>query len=176
MIPVLETERLRMRGHRGEDFPASAAMWGDAEVMRHLGGRPFTVEDAWTRFLRYAGHWQFVGFGYWAVEELATGRFLGEVGFADYKREIVPSIDGIPELGWALAPWAQGRGFATEAALAALRWCDGALQAKRTVCLINPENAPSLRVAGKCGFREYGRSVYKGLDTILLERVSAAAL
>ncbi|QOY91270.1 GNAT family N-acetyltransferase [Paludibaculum fermentans] len=170
MIPLIETDRLRMRGHRMEDFLPSAAMWSDAGVTRFIGGRPFTEEEIWARFLRYSGLWQFLGFGYWAVEERATGRFVGEVGFADFKREVEPSIQGIPELGWALAPEAQGKGFATEAARAALEWSDVHLKAGRTVCLINPENAASVRVAEKCGFQEYCRTTYKGHATVMYER------
>lgn len=169
-IPVIETDRLRLRGHRTEDFPASAAMWADAEVTRYIGGRPFAEEESWVRFLRYAGLWHHLGFGYWAVEDRATGQFLGEVGLADFHRAVEPSIQGIPELGWVLSPPAQGKGLATEAVRAALAWCDSSLQAPRTVCLIHPDNAASIRVAQKCGFLECCRTSYKGAPTVLLER------
>ncbi len=145
-------------------------MWADSDVTRYIGGRPFSEEESWARFLRYAGHWKFLGFGYWAIEERATGRFLGEVGFADFKRQIEPSIEGIPELGWVLVPSARGSGFATEAARAALDWCNVYLRVARTVCLIHPENAASVRVAEKCGFREYCRTVYKGQSTVIFDR------
>src|ERR1700689_3125008 len=117
MVPVLETERLTLRGHRLDDFPASAAMWADPIVTRHFG-KSFTEEEAWTRFLRYVGHWALLGFGYWVVEEKATGIFAGEIGFADYKRNVEPSLKDVPEIGWVLATQAQGRGYATEAARA----------------------------------------------------------
>ena len=87
-IPSLETERLVLRGHRLEDFSASAAMWADENVTRHILDQPLTEEVAWSRFLRYIGHWAALGFGYWLMEEKHTGRFVGEVGFADYKRGI----------------------------------------------------------------------------------------
>ena len=80
-VPVLETERLKLRGHRLDDFSASAAMWADPNVTRHIGGQPLTEEEAWTRFLRYAGHWNLLGFGYWAVEEKATGSFAAVGGY-----------------------------------------------------------------------------------------------
>jgi hypothetical protein len=76
-VPVLETERLRMRGHRIDDFPHSAAMWADPNVTRHIRESPCTQEESWTRFLRYAGHWALLGFGYWLVEEKQTSQFLG---------------------------------------------------------------------------------------------------
>ena len=72
-IPVLETERLKLRGHRLDDFVHCAAMWADSEVTRYIGGKPFTEEESWTKFLRYAGHWTLLGFGYWVAEEKTTG-------------------------------------------------------------------------------------------------------
>jgi RimJ/RimL family protein N-acetyltransferase len=170
IAPVLETERLVLRGHTRADFEECAALWGDAQVTRHIGGRPSTEEEAWARVLRYAGLWVLLGYGYWAVRERETGRFVGDVGLADFHREVTPSLDGMPEAGWVLAPWAHGRGFATEAVRAVLAWGDAHLAAPRTACLIAPENAASLRVAEKCGFREHARSTYKGEDTIILHR------
>ena len=89
-VPVLETERLRLRGHRLDDFAASSAMWADEVVTRYIGGRPFTEEEVWARLLRYVGHWALVGYGYWVLEEKATGAFVGEMGFGDFKRDIQP--------------------------------------------------------------------------------------
>src|ERR1035438_972988 len=98
-VPVLETERLRLRGHRLDDFDASAAMWADPNVTKHIGGHPLTEEEAWTKFLRYVGHWALLGFGYWVVEEKATGNFVGEIGFADYKRDLLPSLQDRKSVG-----------------------------------------------------------------------------
>lgn len=172
-IPVIETERLILRAHRPEDFESSAAMWADAGVTRYIGGRPFSKEEVWTRLLRYAGHWAWLGFGYWVMEEKATGGFAGELGFADYKRDIQPPLDGIPEAGWVLAPAAHGKGFATEAVRAVLRWGDRRFGSARTVCLIHPENLASVRVAEKCGYREFRRAAYHGHETLLFERVAS---
>jgi len=145
-------------------------MWDTAEVTRHIGGRPSTAEESWARLLRYAGHWSLMGFGYWVVREKATGRFVGEVGFADFRRDLRPSFAGAPECGWVLSPPAHGRGFATEAVLAAIAWGQAHLRPQRSVCLIAPGNLTSLSVAAKCGFREYARTTYKGEPAILLER------
>src|SRR5579872_1670563 len=119
-IPVLETDRLRLRGHCIDDFPACAAMWADAGVTRFIGGRPLSGEEAWARLLRYVGHWDLLGFGYWVVEEKASGTFAGEVGLAEFKRDIEPAID-VPEAGWVLTTAAQGKGYATGALRAVLR-------------------------------------------------------
>jgi len=169
-VPVIETERLRLRGHRLEDFEACAVMWADPIVVRHILGRPSTQEETWGRLLRYAGHWLHLGYGYWAIEEKDTGDFIGELGFSDYKRNIQPAIDGVPELGWVLSPRVHGRGYATEAVRAALAWSETHFGSARSVCLIAPENAPSIRVAEKCGYREIVRAIYKDEPTILFER------
>ena len=168
--PTIETERLVLRAYRLEDFPHLAAAWADPEVVRYIGGRPSTEEESWTRLLRNNALWPMLGYGYWAATEKATGRYAGDVGFADFKRDIEPSIKGVPEIGWVLAPWSHGRGYATEAAQAALRWLESALGPQRTVCIINDDNLASLRVAEKCGYREFARTQYKGSNVVMLER------
>lgn len=171
--PVLQTERLILRGHALADFDECASMWGDPRVTQYIGGRPSTGEEVWARLLRYAGLWALLGYGYWAVRERGTGSFVGDVGLADFRREVVPALGGAPEAGWVLAPWAHGRGFATEAVRAVLAWSDVHLAAPHTVCLIAPSNAASIHVAEKCGFRERTRGTYKGEDTIIMERERA---
>ena len=170
-IPIVETERLLLRGFRLDDFDSHAAIWADPAVTQYISGRPFSREESWGRFLRHAGHWSYRGYGYWALEEKASGRLAGQVGLGDFKRDIRPSIEGVPEMGWVLAPWSHGQGYATEAVKAALGWTEVNLgQDCRTVCLIAPENLASLRVAEKCGYREYARTTYHDGPTILLER------
>jgi RimJ/RimL family protein N-acetyltransferase len=169
-IPVIETERLILRGHQLGDSSSSAAMWVEPDVTRYIGGTPLSAEDAWAKFLRYAGHWALMGFGYWALTEKSSGRFIGEVGFADFKRELTPSLDGTPEIGWVLAPWSHGNGYATEAVRAAIAWGTEHFGPVRTACIIHPDNARSLRVAEKCGYEEFARTTYKGEPTIMLRR------
>ena len=168
-VPLLTTARLIMRGHEATDLDATAAMWGDPEVVRHISGIPSTREEPWSRLLRYAGLWSLLGFGYWLVEERASGRFVGEVGLANFHRDIDPGLGDAPEAGWVLHPWAHGRGLATEALQAALGWADAHLGA-RSVCMIAPDNATSLRVSEKCGYTEFARTIYKGEPTVLLQR------
>lgn len=169
-IPVIKTQRTILRPHRLSDFAASAAMWSDLAVIRHIGGRAMTGEEVWARLLRYAGLWKLLGFGYWAVEDKATGEFLGEAGFQDLRRDIVPAFDGVPEAGWALAPAAHGKGLASEIATAMHQWSDRQFSGARTVCIIDPDNLSSIRVAEKCGYREVTRTSYKGSPVILFER------
>src|SRR5882724_4453520 len=108
-VPILETARLKLRGHRLGDFTDCAAMWADPGVTRYIGGKPLNEEESWTKFLRYVGHWSLLDFGYWVVEEKATGMYVGEIGFADYKRDLEPSLKGTPEIGWVLSSQAHGR-------------------------------------------------------------------
>ena len=169
-VPILETPRLRLRPHRVDDFPECARMWSDPHVTRHIRSTPFTAEETWSRLLRYIGHWTLLGFGYWVIEQQETGSFLGEVGFANYKRDITPSLEGMPEIGWALACHSHGKGFATEAVNASVAWADSYLRTKRTACIIAPENAASIRVAAKCGYREFERTTYHGNPTLMYVR------
>src|SRR4051812_39813343 len=108
VTPIIESARLRLRGHALADFAATAAMWAHPEVTRFIGNKPSTESQSWSRFLTYIGHWTLNGFGYWLVEEKIGGAFVGEVGFADFKREIEPPITGLPEAGWVLSPAMQG--------------------------------------------------------------------
>jgi RimJ/RimL family protein N-acetyltransferase len=182
LAPALETERLTLRGHTLADFDESAALWADPDVTRHISGRPSTAEEAWARVLRYAGLWALVGYGYWVVRERASGRFVAEVGLADFRRDLADlapdlraRLAGAPEAGWVLAPWAHGRGYATEAVRAALAWGDAHLAppapgAARAMCLIAPANVASVRVAERCEFREAGRAAYKGAETLVFAR------
>lgn len=169
MTPVIETERLRLRAHALTDFEACAAMWADPDVVRFISGKPSTREESWARFTRYPGHWALLGHGYWLWEEKATGRFVGEGGFGSFKREIEPALDA-PEQGWALAPWAHGQGFAYEATRAGIAWAEEHFKRRDFVCIIAPQNAPSLTLAAKLGYREYARTPFKGDLTILLRR------
>ena len=169
-IPVVETERLRLRAHRVEDFADCLALWSDPVVTRFIGGKPLSGEEVWARLLRYTGHWTLLGYGYWVVEEKDGGRFVGEVGFANFKRQITPSFEGIPEIGWVLARNAHGKGYATEAVLAAAAWGDTHFGGITTGCLINPDNIASIRVAEKGGYKEFCRTFYKDHPATIYRR------
>ena len=142
-------------------------MWAHPDVTRHITGKPSQRRETWLRMLRYPGLWALLGYGYWAIEERASGKFVGEVGFADFQRELTPSIEGIPEAGWVLDPAFYGRGYATEALLAAVKWADANISAEKTAAIITPENVASIRVAEKAGYRETARTVHAG-DTVVL--------
>jgi RimJ/RimL family protein N-acetyltransferase len=169
-IPTLITERLILRPYRLADFDAYAAMWANPIVTRFIGGVPFTREQSWTRFLRQVGLWYHLGFGFFAIEEKATGRLGGECGFHDLHRAIEPSIEGTMEAGWGLIPALHGRGLAEEAMRSALEWAEQFGSRDRLTCLIHPDNAPSLRLAHKLRFEELARTIYAGTPAVLLGR------
>jgi RimJ/RimL family protein N-acetyltransferase len=168
-IPVLETERLLLRAPSADDLDASAAMWSNPDVVRHVGGKPFTREEVWSRILRARGLWSMLGYGYWAVYDRENGRFVGDVGFADFHRDFTPSIEGIPEMGWVLDSWSHGRGYASEAVAAGIQWARSHVEVDEFACIIDPDNAPSINVALKAGFEQTDRTDYKG-GTILVFR------
>jgi RimJ/RimL family protein N-acetyltransferase len=168
-IPVIETERLRLRRHEAADLDASFAMWSHPDVYRFIGGRASGRDEAWARLLRYLGQWELLGFSYWLVEDRESGQFVGEVGFLDAKRDLTPPFGDTPEMGWALAPHAHGQGYAAEAVRAGLAWADQ--RWPRTVCMIDPQNTPSLILAGKLGYREYARTIFKDTPVTLFERL-----
>ena len=128
-------------------------MWSDPVVVRYTIGEPSPPQRTWIRILAYREHWALLSYGYWTVEEKTSDRYVGELGFADFKRDIVPSIEGAPELGWALVPQFHGKGYATEALRAAVAWGDHHLAQRRTVCIIHRDNQRSFRVAEKLGYK-----------------------
>lgn len=169
-IPSIETERLILRSYTPADFDAFAAMWADPDVVHFIGGKSFSREQSWQRFLSRAGTWKHLGFGFFAAVEKEFGQLVGEAGFHEARRSMTPSIEGTLEAGWALMPSAQGWGYATEAMQAAIDWAGTAFQARRMTCLINVDNLASMRVAGRLGFKEFARTVYADDKVVLFER------
>jgi RimJ/RimL family protein N-acetyltransferase len=123
-IPRLQTQRLALRGHQASDLDAAMALWNDPQVYKFIAGKPASREDCWKGILRHIGQWQVCGFGFWVIEDLASGKAIGEAGFLDCKRDLVPSMGDTPEVGWALLPEFHGKGLAHEALAAILAWGD----------------------------------------------------
>jgi RimJ/RimL family protein N-acetyltransferase len=165
----IETERVVLDLPALADFEAMAEMWADPQVTRHVGG-PRSRNDSWMRLLRHRGLWSLLGYGYWTVREKAGGRFIGNLGFADFHREIAPPAACAPEAGWVFAGWAHGRGFARESLAAALAWFDASAAAGPCHCLIDPGNAASLRLASAFGFSAARHVTFKDEATLLLTR------
>ena len=145
-VPVIETERLILRQFKLDDFETYAEMMADPDIVRYLmSGQPMTRHEAWRSLATMAGHWVLHGHGQWALEEKATGQFVGRAGL------IYPQ--GWPDLeaGWVLSKTAQGKGYATEAGKAAIDFAFTQLKAKKVISLIQPDNKPSIKVAKRIG-------------------------
>lgn len=160
--PELVTARLRLRAHRAEDFDALAAIWGDPDVTRHIGGQPRSRQDVWSTLLRNIGHWPTVGYGYWVVTDAGSGEILGEAGYADHKRGLPAELAAGPEGGWAFGSSAWGKGIASETMFACQDWMDRTLAPSTTHCIIDPGNLASQKVAAKLGFRHAGDTLLRG--------------
>jgi len=145
-VPVLETERLRMREWREADLPAFAVYYADEVTGRFLSSSSDPAE-AWRRLALQVGHWVLRGYGAWALEEKASGQWIGYCGLWN------PHAWPEPEVMWGLAPDARGRGYATEAARRARDFAYGQLGWRTAISCIAPDNAASQRVAERLGAR-----------------------
>ncbi len=147
LIPAeVETERLLLRQWRESDLDAYAEMVADPEVMRYLSdGVPVNRFGAWRQLAAFIGHGVLRGYTHWAIELRATGEFVGRAG--PWRPDGWPAL----EIGWAIAPRHQGRGYATEAGRVAQHVAWTNLGADRLVSLVRPGNKPSAAVAVKLG-------------------------
>ncbi len=169
--PVIETERLILRGQTEADLDAVCELWSNPAVFRFIGGQPRPREEVWRRLLANAGSWALLGLGSWGIVRKSDGAYLGAAGLLEAKRAMEPPFAaGTVEAGWSLSPAAQGQGLAFEAMRAVADWSNAHLPQRRLVCMISPDNAPSLRLAERLGFIEYGRTTYAGSAVILFER------
>lgn len=142
-IPVLQTERLTLRGPQRGDFASYAAFWASPRSV-HEGG-PRDARAAWEDFAAGFGLWAIEGIGTWSVEESATGAFAGIVGL--YYPAHFPEV----EIGWAVLDGFEGRGIAQEAARAALGWTWAHTELASLVSYIDPRNHRSIRLAERLG-------------------------
>ncbi|EFL89733.1 GNAT family N-acetyltransferase [Ahrensia sp. R2A130] len=173
-IPVLTTGRTILRAPIASDFDDCTALWGDETVTRFIAKRPFTRDECWARLLRKIGHWQVMGFGFWVVRDKASDEFLGIAGFAEHRRAVIPSFEGLPEAGWVFAPSAHGRGLATEVMMRIVTWADENIESDTTVCMFDPEHHASRRVAEKVGFTVRGDATFHDETVLVMERARKA--
>ena len=158
--PTLKTERLLFRPFRESDLDDLAALYGDPEVMLFLGdGSPRDREQTKERLDRMLGHWREHGFGIWALFARGGG-FVGRCGVA-YQHH--PDA----ELAYTLARASWGRGLATEAAGAALRYAFEVVRLPRVVAFARVENVGSRRVLEKVGMSLVGEHAYGGFAAVL---------
>jgi RimJ/RimL family protein N-acetyltransferase len=169
VIPVLETERLLLRGWRASDVEAAAPFFADENLTRYIGGGS-PREDVWRRISSIAGHWVLRGHGLWALERKQDGKLIGWCGL------LSPEGWPEPELGWSLFGEAHGQGFATEAALRARSHAYETLGWTTLISLIHPDNAPSIRVAQRLGASRESDFVIRGTQVGIYRHPSADAV
>lgn len=145
MIPVLETERLLLRGWRADDFEPHARFMADPDVMRYLSGEAMSRNDAWRNMATIVGHWVLRGYGFWAVVRKSDNAFVGRVGI--HNPEGWPGL----EVGWTLGKDYWGQGYATEAARAAMNYGFLTQNTERLISVIDPRNMASQAVATRLG-------------------------
>jgi RimJ/RimL family protein N-acetyltransferase len=160
---ILETPRLLVRELSHDDLDEVAAMLTDPEVMR-FWPRPFTREESVEWIGRQRERYETHGFGYWLAVEKSTGQAVGQVG-------VLPRVlDGVDEVdvGYIIRRSRWREGFASEGAAACRDHVFDTLGRPRVLCLVRPENAPSLGVARKIGLKTAGRIiVHAGFDHLV---------
>ncbi|MEM9387451.1 MAG: GNAT family N-acetyltransferase [Pseudomonadota bacterium] len=150
-VPRIETERLILRGLENRDTDAFCEMMANDEVARFITpqGKGIGRGDAWRSMATVVGHWALRGYGFFAVEEKATGQFVGRVG--PWQPEGWPAL----ECGWTIARPYWGKGYASEAAIAGVRWIFAQQpELTRIISVIDPGNEASKAVARKIGERD----------------------
>ena len=156
-IPIVTTARLRLRAFRAGDLEAYAAMQANPEVMRYLlTGHTATRGEVWRTMATFLGAWPLRGYGMWACEAIAGGRFIGSVGIFE------PLDWPEPEIAYSLDQPFWHQGFATEAAAAARDWLFGHFPIARAASFIRPENQASIRVAQRLGAVSEGTIELRG--------------
>ena len=143
LAPLIETDRLRLRPYRIEDFPYLVALY-ETDRAAFIGGK-LSPRQVWDGFMNCIGQWIMLGIGGWAVEEAATGLLVGEV--AVHRPVDYPEI----ELGWLLFDGFEGRGYAYEAAFAARYWAFSERGLSSIVSYIDRGNTRSIRLAERLG-------------------------
>jgi RimJ/RimL family protein N-acetyltransferase len=158
----LETERLLLRWFREDDFEQLSRMNSDAEVMRFLAdGKPLTKMETWRQIAAFMGHWYFRGYGIWAVEEKASGKVVGRIGF--FNPYGWPGF----ELGWALDRAYWGKGYATEGARRALEYAFTEMNRDHVISLIAPDNIASIKVGERLGETVEGKTEVLGREVLI---------
>jgi ribosomal-protein-alanine N-acetyltransferase len=161
-IPTVETERLRLRAPRLDDFEPYAAFCG-SERSKGVGG-PYTRGQSFQRLEALIGHWQLRGFGRWMVTDRESGEPLGVVGI------MYPLEWPEPEIAWSLFEVAEGRGIAQEAALAARDYAYDVLGWTTVISCTTPDNTRSIALARRLGAERDGSFVHPGLGELLIWR------
>ncbi|SHH97994.1 GNAT family N-acetyltransferase [Marivita hallyeonensis] len=142
--PRITTDRLTLRLPEERDF-ADIAAFMTSKQTRFVGDIEPDPWRQWQALLGNLGHWLLRGYGFFAVERIADGAFLGRVGIVNHI--MWPEA----ELGWNLNPGFEGHGYATEAAVAARDWMFETHGQSGLISQIHPDNTPSIKLAERIG-------------------------
>jgi RimJ/RimL family protein N-acetyltransferase len=165
---VIATDRLVLRQFEERDYEPYLAMLTDPAVAWRP---PMSPEEVWHRLVRHVGHWAMFGYGNLAIVERNSGLFVGETGLWRARRDMGPDFDASDEAGWSLVTQWQRRGIAFEAAGAVHGWFDARFGPRRTVCMTDPANERSIRLARRLGYSPFRDGVYKDRPVLLFERM-----
>lgn len=146
----IDTERLNLRRWKPEDRVPFAAMCSDPDVMQYIGnGATRTAEQAARAIASFEREWDERGYGLFAVEEKQTGNLIGFTGLSlpDFLPEVLPSV----EIGWRFSKPSWGKGYASEAATAALSFGVNELAITDIVSIYQIGNEASARIMQKLG-------------------------
>jgi RimJ/RimL family protein N-acetyltransferase len=148
-MTLLETDRLRLRHLTSDDAPLILELLNDADFLRNIGDRGVRTLEQARHYIQTgpAASYQQHGFGLDLVESKRSGAGLGICGLL--RRDCHPDV----ELGFAFLPAARGQNYAFEAGQAVLEFGLRSLQLTRIVAVTDPDNAASIRVLEKLGFR-----------------------
>jgi RimJ/RimL family protein N-acetyltransferase len=161
--PTIETERLILRPFREDDLDAYTAMMQTPDV-RHwlLVPEGFGREQAWEQMTKWLGQWALRGTGNWALEEKATGAFVGRAGSHRPERADWPGT----EIGWTLHPDHWRKGYATEAGAASRDWVFANHNVDEIYSCIRLDNTASQNVARRLGLTEWEERTFKAFPDV----------
>lgn len=159
-----QTERLLLRPFRPADLEPLHEMWSDPEIGPWVGGVHASRQESEDELDAHVRHQQRHGFGFWAVEERASGDVVGEVGLMLFEGR-GPEV----EIGWCIARDSWRRGYAREAATAWLEAAFGELGLDRVIAVVLPENERSTGLCEALGMTRAGRRRAYGREHLLFE-------
>jgi RimJ/RimL family protein N-acetyltransferase len=160
LVPMLETTRLRLRGWELEDFEPLADFLADDDANRYRGGG-VGADEAWTKLESLTASWFLRGYGVFAVDELESEDLVGWAGLWQ------PLSLQSPELCWSIFPAHAGKGYAVEAAAAALVWWTQMEGQEAPFSYTHPDNKASQRVAEKLGAERGENCLFEGRPSYL---------
>lgn len=158
----IATERLILQPVGRESVGLLEPVFAKVEVWRYPFGRAFTRAETEVFVASQVEHWETLGFGLWVVSEHASNESVGYVGLAvpTFLPELLPAV----EVGWRLDPRVWGRGYAAEAATAALAGAFEVLRLAEVISLPQTDNPRSVRVAERIGMRHAGTVMAPATD------------